>query len=70
MKDCYTRILIGVSPAGAAVFISDAFEGSISDREIVIKSGFLDYMDPGDKVLAGKNGKTVIVNYVLKNSLF
>ena len=30
------------------------FEGSISDREIVIKSGFLDYLEEGDLVLAAR----------------
>jgi hypothetical protein len=28
------KVLIGVSPCGAAMFVSDVFEGSISDRDI------------------------------------
>ena len=36
------------------MFVSQAFEGSISDREIVIKSKILDHMDPGDVVLADR----------------
>ncbi len=48
------KLLIGVSPSGMGMFISDAFEGSISDREIVLQSGFLEYIDPGDCVLADR----------------
>ena len=33
--------LIGVSPSGSVTFISQLFDGSISDREIVSRSGFL-----------------------------
>ena len=34
--------LIGISPGGAITFISQLYTGSISDREIVIRSGLLD----------------------------
>ena len=50
--------MIGVTPAGAASFVSDAYEGSISDREIVQKSGFLDPIIPGD-VIVGDRGFTI-----------
>ncbi|XP_065681528.1 uncharacterized protein LOC136095184 [Hydra vulgaris] len=33
--------LLGNSPSGAITFISQLYDGSISDKEIVIKSGFL-----------------------------
>ena len=36
------------------MFISDAFEGSISDRDITVKSGFLEYIEAGDVVLVDK----------------
>lgn len=48
------KVLIGVAPSGGAVFISDCYEGSISDREIVIQSGFLDHMNANDLVLADR----------------
>ena len=48
------KILIGVTPAGAASFVSDAYEGSISDREITKKSGVLNYIENGDTVLADR----------------
>ena len=48
------KSLIGVAPNGSIVYVSDLFEGSISDRSIVEKSGFLDYINPGDLVLANR----------------
>ena len=33
---------IGISPGGAITVISQLYTGSISDREIVVRSGFLD----------------------------
>lgn len=41
------KSLIGVAPNGALVmivYVSDLFEGSISDRAIIEKSGFLDLL--------------------------
>ncbi len=45
--------LIGIAPSGAITFISQLYTGSISDREIVIRSGFLDqaFID-GDIIMA------------------
>ena len=48
------KVLIGVAPCGACMFVSDAFEGNISDKEIVKQSGFLDYLEKGDVVLADR----------------
>ncbi len=48
------KVLIGCSPSGRAVFVSECFEGSISDREIVKQSGFLAYLNSGDTVLADR----------------
>ena len=47
--------LIGISPGGALTFISQLYTGSISDREIVCRSGFLDLsFDDKDSVMADK----------------
>jgi hypothetical protein len=51
------KVLTGVAPSGALMFVSDAYEGSISDREIVIQSGFLDYIQCKDIVLADRGFK-------------
>lgn len=48
------KVLIGISPTGAVMFVSDAYEGSISDVEIVKQSGFLDHLEAGDLVLADR----------------
>ena len=48
------KILIGVAPSGGMMFCSDAFEGSISDRQIAIDSNFIDNLHPGDVVLADR----------------
>ena len=47
--------LIGISPGGAITFISQLYTGSISDREIVVRSGLLDLpLQDGDSVMADK----------------
>ena len=48
------KVLIGVAPSGGAMYCSEAFEGSISDREIITKSDFLSFIDSGDVVCADK----------------
>ena len=53
----YTTLkgLIGIAPNGAVTFISQLYTGSISDREIVIRSGFLaQEFSEGDSVMADK----------------
>ena len=51
---CTYKVLVAAAPNGAIMFTSDVFEGSISDRDIVIKSGFLDFLSPGDTVMADR----------------
>lgn len=47
--------LVAVAPSGVLTFASELFTGSTSDRECVIKSGFLDLeFEPGDSVMADK----------------
>ena len=48
------KVLIGVTPSGAISFVSEAYEGSISDRKLVEVSGLLDKLEPGDEVIADK----------------
>lgn len=48
--------LLGIAPSGAITFVSQLFDGSMSDKEIVRKSGFLQkYLwDTGDSVMADR----------------
>ena len=48
------KALIAVIPNGSACFISPLYEGSIDDVTITQKSGFLDYLEPDDLILADK----------------
>ena len=48
--------LTGVSPSGSITFVSQLYDGSISDKEIVRKSGILEkeLWSPGDSVMADR----------------
>lgn len=48
------KFLIGISCMGGLSYISEGYEGSISDRSLVEKSGFLDLLDSGDAIMADK----------------
>ena len=48
------KVLIGVTPSGAISFVSEAYEGSISDRKLVEVSGLLKKLEPGDEIMADK----------------
>lgn len=48
------KLLISMSPICHINFISKLYSGSISDKEIVTKSGFLQELQPNDEVMADK----------------
>jgi len=48
------KALIGVTPNGGISFVSEAYEGSISDRKLVEVSGLLEKLETGDEVMADK----------------
>jgi len=57
------KSLVGVDPNGGIIFISQLYEGSISDKQIVNRSGFLDTvqkkvqaeeLSKGDSIMADK----------------
>lgn len=49
--------LIAVTPKGAACFVSDLYEGSVSDVDIFEKCGILQHIEPGDVLLVDKGFK-------------
>ena len=49
-----SKVLVACAPSGAAVFVSEAFEGSISDKEICEKSGFFNIIEKNDMILADR----------------
>ena len=48
------KILVAILPNGMIGFVSDAFEGSMSDVQITKESGFLDLVEPHDLVMADR----------------
>ena len=48
------KYLIGITPAGAVSFLSHGWGGRVSDKEITLKSRFLDYLQHGDCILADR----------------
>ena len=46
------KALLAVSPAGHVIFTSSLYTGSISDNELVNRSGFLGLLQPGDEIMA------------------
>lgn len=48
------KVLIGLAPTGAICFISQAFEGAKSDKDVFIQSGIMDFLVKDDLVMADR----------------
>ena len=54
-KGCNThKALVGISPSGVPTFISQLYEGSISDNDITNKTKLRDLFEPGDAMMADR----------------
>ena len=54
MYKSHTTGLIGITPSGVVSSASELYCGSISDPEILEKSGFYNHLQKGDPVMADK----------------
>ena len=48
------KFLIGISPQGAIVFILRGWGGRVSDQHLTEHCGILEYLHPGDQILADR----------------
>ncbi|XP_033753600.1 uncharacterized protein LOC117336915 [Pecten maximus] len=48
------KSLVGISPNGVVTFVSDLYNGSISDKQITKLSGLVDLCECGDAIMADK----------------
>ena len=80
-KSATAKVLIGVAPCGACMFVSEVFEGAISDKKIVQESGIIDFIENGDQIVvdrgftieemvAQKGGSLVIPPFLGKKTTF
>ena len=51
------KYLVGITPNGTVSYLSDCYGGRASDQFIVKDSGFLNYLRPGDQVMADRGFK-------------
>ena len=48
------KLLVGISLDGSFTFLSPLYEGSITDRDLVLVSGLLEKVERGDSMMADK----------------
>ena len=48
------KALVGISPGGIVTFVSQLFPGSISDKQLTIRSGLIQLLENGDSIMADR----------------
>ncbi len=48
------KMIVGVTPGGMCSYLSDAYGGATSDRQIIERSDLMTKVDPGDSLMADK----------------
>ena len=48
------KALIGITPSGSICFVSQLYGGSISDKDITLKSGFIEKLQRDDEIIADR----------------
>jgi hypothetical protein len=48
------KALVGITPSGSVCFVSELYGGSISDKDITLKSGFIEKLQRDDEVMADR----------------
>lgn len=48
------RVILGISCYGAIMFVSPGYEGNISEKQALMKSGFFDFQQAGDLVMCDR----------------
>jgi hypothetical protein len=49
-NDNTAEVLVSCTPDGTIDFVSAAYGGRISDEKILVKSGFLEILEPGENM--------------------
>ena len=54
---CTIKVLISITPTGMISFVSDCYGGRASDKYIVQNSGFYNFIEPYDQIMADRGFK-------------
>ena len=48
------KALVGITPSGVVCYVSNLYGGNISDKKLVMQSGFLKLLECGDSIMADR----------------